>query len=324
MLIVATFVFWLFQHIILARLRELAKNTTSDIDDTLIEIISSIQPGFYILVAFYLAIQTLLIPEIVEKVVNVVVLVWVVSVAVSSGHKILSYSLSRYVGTKDDASTKASIRLMSNLGKWVLYIVGFLFVLQNLGIDVTSIMAGLGIGGIAIALALQSVLSDLFSSFAIYLDKPFEHGDFIVAGAHMGTVEKIGIKSTRLKALQGEEIVISNKELTTARVQNFKKLEARRVLFAFGVVYGTASEVMDRIPVLVQRVIGGIEKVRFDRAHFMRFGESSLDFEVVYYAQTSDYNMYMDMHQKILLGIKRAFEKESIEMAFPTRTIYTL
>ena len=314
--------FFLFHQVLLGRLVEWAKMTVTDIDDTLIEIVRLIRPVFYIFLAIYIAAYSLQYPHILERLMEIILLVWVVYLAVQAGHKLINFALSLYVGEQADEGTKQSMQLLGKIGKWALLLLGGLFVLQNLGVNVTSLIAGLGIGGLAIALALQNVLTDLFSSFAIYLDKPFEPGDFIVTGAHMGTVLKIGIKTTRLKALQGEEIVISNKELTEARVQNFKKLTERRVLFALGVVYGTAQEKLEKIPLLIQRSIGEAKGARFDRAHFMRFGESSLDFEIVYYAQTSEYNVYMDMHQAILLGIVKAFGKEGIEMAFPTRTVH--
>ncbi|RMD61247.1 mechanosensitive ion channel family protein, partial [Candidatus Parcubacteria bacterium] len=169
---------------------------------------------------------------------------------------------------------------------------------------------------------VQNILSDLFSSFTILVDKPFVPGDFIVVGEHMGVVEKIGIKTTRLRALQGEEIVISNRELTATRIQNFKRMKARRVLFRIGVVYETPSELLEQIPDLVRDIIARQKNVAFDRAHFSSFDDSSLTFEIVYYVNSGDYKEYMDVHQRILFAIKREFERRGISMAYPTRTVY--
>jgi len=207
--------------------------------------------------------------------------------------------------------------------KFVLWAVGILLILSNLGINVNSLVAGLGIGGLAISLALQSVLGDLFSSVSIAVDKPFEEGDFIVVGEHKGTVKKIGLKTTRVEALQGEEIVLSNTELTTARVQNFKKMHRRRVLFHIGVTYDTPIEKLKKVEDIIEEACGEHkEKVEFDRVHFQEFGDSNLIFEVVYYMQVSDYNVYMDTQESINFKILEEFEKEGIEMAYPTQTLY--
>jgi len=206
--------------------------------------------------------------------------------------------------------------------KIILWIIGLLLILSNLGINITSLVAGLGIGGIAIALALQNILSDLFSSFAIYFDKPFKVGDFIIIGKDMGTVEQIGIKTTRLRALQGEQIVISNQELTSARIQNFKKLSERRVAFELGVVYGTPDDKMKKIPELIEKIIKETKDTRFDRSHFKSFGDFALIFETVYYITSGEYLDYMNAQQEIGLKIKEKFSTEEIEFAYPTQTLF--
>jgi small-conductance mechanosensitive channel len=200
--------------------------------------------------------------------------------------------------------------------------VAGIFIMSNLGFDVTSLVAGLGIGGIAVALALQSVLSDVFSSFSIYFDKPFQAGDFIIVGQHMGIVKHIGIKSTRIQTLQGEELIISNKELTSARVQNFKKMEKRRITFTFGVTYQTPVKKLKKIPEMVKEIVAKIELADLDRVHFRKYGDFSLNFEVVYYVKIPDYGKYMDTQQEINLALKERFEKEGIEFAYPTQTIF--
>jgi len=206
--------------------------------------------------------------------------------------------------------------------KVIIWAIGGLLVLSNLGVNVTSLIAGLGIGGVAIALALQNILSDLFASFSIYFDKPFEVGDFIVVGANSGTVEKIGIKTTRIRALQGEEVIISNAELTKSRVQNFKKLKERRVVVRPGVLYETKHELLKEIPTLLQKAVDATEKTRFDRANLAEYGDSAIVFELVYYVLSGDYKEYMNLNEKILLAVKEAFDKKGIEFAYPTQTVY--
>jgi small-conductance mechanosensitive channel len=202
-----------------------------------------------------------------------------------------------------------------------VYIFAFLVALTVFNIDLSGIVVGLGVGGIAIALALQNVLTDVFSAFSIYFDRPFKIGDFIVVGDYMGTVKKIGIKSTRLQLLQGEELIISNKELTGTKVRNFRKLEKRRVTFTIGVDCSTPSEKLEKIPAIVEGIISTLESTEFERAHFSEFGDFSHKFLTVYYMKTNDYMKYMDTQQKINLAILDAFEKEGIKLAFPTQTI---
>ena len=204
----------------------------------------------------------------------------------------------------------------------VVFSFAFLIILGVFQIDLSGVVVGLGVGGIAIALALQNILSDALSAFSIYFDRPFEIGDFIVIGDYAGTVNKIGIKSTRIQLLQGEELVISNKELTSTSVRNFKKLQRRRIVFDVKVTCDTSVKKLKKIPRIISDIINKVELAQLDRVHFREFGDFSLDFEAVYYISTGDYNKYMDIQQQINLGILEAFEKEKIEMAYPTQKIY--
>jgi small-conductance mechanosensitive channel len=178
------------------------------------------------------------------------------------------------------------------------------------------------VGGIAIALAGQNVLGDLFASLSILLDRPFVVGEFIVIDSLAGTVEHVGLKTTRIRSLSGEQIVMSNGDLLKSRIHNYKKLTERRIVFGFGVTYDTGYEKLAKIPAMVREVVTGVGKTRFDRAHFKEYGDSSLNFEVVYVVLDPDYNIYMDIQQKINLEIYRRFEEQGIEFAFPTRTLY--
>jgi small-conductance mechanosensitive channel len=188
--------------------------------------------------------------------------------------------------------------------------------------DVTALVAGMGIGGIAVALALQNILGDLFASLSIVLDKPFVIGDFIIVGELMGGVEKIGLKTTRVRSLSGEQLIFSNSDLLNSRIRNYKRMQERRIPFGFGVTYQTTPDQLEAIPALIKSIIECEEGLRFDRAHFKGFGESSYDFEVVYYINTPDYNAYMDAQQTINLALCRGFAERGIEFAYPTRTIH--
>ncbi len=208
------------------------------------------------------------------------------------------------------------------IGRLVIAVIVVLLALQNMGVDVTAMIAGLGIGGIAIALALQNVLGDLFGSLSIILDKPFVVGDFIITGDKMGTVEQIGLKTTRVRALSGEQLIFANSDLLGSRIQNFKRMQERRVVFTIGVTYGTTMDQAKQIADILKEIVEAQQGVRFDRAHFKAFGAFSLDFEVVYWMLDPDYNKYMDMQQAINLEIGRRLQAIKVEFAFPTQTLY--
>lgn len=314
--------FKLFQVIIISRLKKLAEKTKTDIDDTLIEIVRSLKPPFYSFLAFFFALQFLAVSETIEKVVTAVLVIWIVLQAVVAVGILIDYVGKRMFARDDDEGSRAAVGGIKLFAKIVLWSLGLLTVLSNLGVDVTSLIAGLGIGGIAIALAAQNILSDLFSSFSIYFDKPFGVGDFIVVGDKKGTVQKIGIKTTRIKALGGEELVMSNQELTSAQIQNFGKLEERRATFSFGVTYETDRAKLKNIPDMVRGIVEGVDKTRFDRAHFTEFGDSALNFSVVYYVLSENYIDYANAQQEINIKLFDKFAEEGIEMAYPTQTIY--
>ncbi|MFP4226603.1 MAG: mechanosensitive ion channel family protein [Desulfobacterales bacterium] len=239
------------------------------------------------------------------------------------GHYLVYAGLKEYVGRKvEDPLTSSGVTVMTLFGRFVLWSAVLLVIMENIGVNVTTLIAGLGVGGIAIGLATQNILSDLFASLSILLDKPFEVGNFIIVGDQLGTVEKIGLKTTRLRSLSGELLVFGNSDLLSSRIRNYASFWERRVVFSFGVLYDTPSEKLKKIPETVRRIIENVEPTRFDRAHFKEFGDFSLNFEVVYYVLSPDYAVYMDIQEKINLGIFEAFETEGIGFAFPTRTIH--
>ncbi|OGP15218.1 MAG: hypothetical protein A3I75_04280 [Deltaproteobacteria bacterium RIFCSPLOWO2_02_FULL_50_16] len=220
---------------------------------------------------------------------------------------------------------KAKVSAMSNmmmLFKAGIWLVGLFFILDNLGFNITTAVAGLGIGGIAVALAGQAILGDAFSSFSIFLDKPFEVGDLVVIGEYSGVVEHIGIKTTRIRSLSGEQLVFSNSDLTASRIRNYKRMQERRIIFSLGVVYQTPLEKLKKVKELIQKVLEATDRIRVDRVHFKSYGDFSLNFEIVFYVLSPDYLEYMDIQEKVNFGIFEAFQKEGIEFAYPTQTLF--
>ncbi|MAF13737.1 MAG: mechanosensitive ion channel protein MscS [Parcubacteria group bacterium] len=316
----------IIKMIIVGRLRHLAKKTKTDFDDTLIEIFGKVKPPFYFFVSLYFSIKYLTLPEIVNEGVQILFLIIIIWEVVNGLAKLVDYFASKYlaqtVGKGGAGQSKAMVQALNIIVKMILWLLGLTLLLANLGVNVTSIIASLGIGGLAIALALQNILSDIFSSFSIYIDKPFKIGDFIVIGDHSGTVEKIGLKTTRVRTLQGQELVLSNNELTSARVENFKQMEKRRVLFTLGVIYEIKPAQLEKIPSIIQEIVKGVKGADFDRCHFKSYGDSSLNFEIAYYVNSAEYIDYLNINQKVNLAIFNRFTKEKIEFAYPTRTVY--
>lgn len=220
---------------------------------------------------------------------------------------------------RDAVSTLIALRFVGRLVIWSVLVV---VALDNMGVEVTALVAGLGIGGIAVALAAQSILGDLFASFAMHLDRPFVVGDFIVVDGFLGTVEHIGVKTTRLKSLGGERLVFSNSDLLNSRIRNYKLMEERRIVFTLGILYETPADTLERIPGMLREIIESQDGVRFDRAHFQGYGDSSLDFEIVYFVLDPDFTVYMDVQQAINFALFRRFQDEGIGFAYPTRTLY--
>jgi small-conductance mechanosensitive channel len=222
-----------------------------------------------------------------------------------------------------DSARISSLRAISFAVKLLILIVAILLLLDNIpGVKITTLVASLGIGGVAVALAVQNILSDLFASFSIMFDRPFVIGDFIIVDDYMGTIEHIGLKTTRIRSLSGEQLVFSNNDLLKSRIRNYKRMSERRVVFTIGVLYQTPIDKLREIPVWIKNIIVTQGLTRFDRAHFRSFGDYSLIFETVYYVLDPDYNRYMDIQQAINLAICEKFESEGIKFAFPTRTIH--
>jgi small-conductance mechanosensitive channel len=239
-------------------------------------------------------------------------------------HAVLTFAIDRgeaRAAQRDPGST-TMVRTLGLLGKIALWTVMVLLALHNTGVNIAALVAGLGIGGIAVALALQNILADVFSSIAIILDKPYQVGDFIAVGDSMGTVERIGLKTTRIRSLTGEQLVFSNSELLKSRIRNFKRMAERRVEFTIGVPFNTPCSKVELIPTLLREIIGATPDVRLERAHFKEFGDASLTFECVYFVKDFGYALYLGIQERINLEILRRLQEEEIELAHPNRTLY--
>lgn len=321
-------VFWIIREVIVSYAKKLSQKTNSDVDDVFVEVAESIHSFFYTIVALYFSLQLFVLPSWLDTTATTVFLVVVSWQVIRILGRFVQYGAERFIEKDEDgdgeidpnaATASSMVRLLSQIVFWAL---GVIFILSNLGIEVTSLIAGLGIGGIAIAFALQSILGDLFSSFSIYLDKPFRVGDYIVIGDASGTVEKVGIKTTRIRTLQGEELVVPNGELTSSRIQNFKRMQQRRISTEFGVLYETPQELVARIPQIVRDAFDEVGEGRMDRVHFTSFGDSALIFSVVYYVDSSEYVDFLNIQEKFNLALMKRFANEGIEFAYPTQTLY--
>lgn len=312
-----------FKKIGIHQLKNFAEKSSNLLDDWLIDLIESkVLPSAYV-IALCLPIKHLNLSESLAKALHS--LLWIVfSVAIIRVFiAVLSTLLQQYwaKSNSSDAHEKSLHGILFVL-RFLTWSLGTILVLDNLGFQVSSVVAGLGIGGIAVALAAQTILGDLFSYVAILFDRPFIVGDFLIVGDLMGTVENIGIKTTRVRSLSGEQLIFSNNDLTNSRIRNFKRMETRRVVFKLGLTYQTSLEEIKKAPEIVKSIIESTPSTRFDRSHFASFGDFSLNLEAVYYVLSSDYNVYMDIQQDINFKVKEAFEKEGLDFAYPTQTLF--
>ncbi len=321
--IVGLILILIFKKIFLSRLKKWAATTQTNFDDLLVKAIEkSFIPVFYFGI-FYLSIKNLVLSKSFEQGLNVVIVIITTFLVVRTIISIVNYFISTYLKKAEDSEQREKqLKGIRGLVNLIIWSIALVFLLDNLGVKISAVVAGLGIGGIAVALAAQAFLGDLFSYFAIFFDKPFEIGDFIIVGDKLGAVEYIGIKTTRVRALGGEQLVFSNHDLTSSRIHNYKKMERRRVVFKLGVIYQTSSEKLKLIPKIVKNIIDKQKDATFDRGHFATYGDFSLNFEFVYYVTGADYNKYMDIQQEINFTIFKEFEKAEIEFAYPSQTLF--
>jgi len=305
------------------RVRRLADRTDTDLDDLAADLLERLSRPVLLVLGLWAATLALRLPPALEEVFGRVAVLAVLLQAGIWGNTFIAFLVGRFrrTGEGADASAATTVSALAFVGKLLLWSLLLLVALDNLGYDVTALIAGLGIGGVAVALAVQNILGDLFASLSIVLDRPFVIGDFLIIGNEMGTVEHVGLKSTRVRSLSGEQLIFSNRDLLESRIRNYGRMEERRIVFELGVTYRTPPGVMERIPGMVREILEKQEPVRVDRCHFKGFGESALQVEAVYYVEDPSYEVYMDIQEAVNLELMRRFEREGIEFAYPTRTV---
>jgi len=325
--VVAALVFfglWTVRGLVRRRYARLARTAETEALEIPLQVASRTTLPFMLLVAVFVGLMVFGLegrPLAIAQKVLTIAFFWQAGLWVSTA--VVAWLDHRRKATiEEDKAAAGSIGILRFIARLAVWAMALLLTLENLGVDITALVAGLGIGGIAVALALQNVLGDLLASLSIALDQPFVLGDFVVLGEHMGSVEYIGIKSTRLRSLSGEQLVLSNADLLSSRLRNYGRMQERRVVFSLGVTYETPRARLQEIPGLLQRIIEAQEDVRFDRAHFAKYGAFSLDFEIVYYVLSADYTRYMDVQQAINFRIHEAFEELGVEFAYPTQTVW--
>jgi small-conductance mechanosensitive channel len=321
-LVAATLVLRALRGIARRRLLQLAGRTTNVFDDILSDLLAGVRGWLMLLVGVWAGAQVLSLPPAIARGIDTGVTLLVILQAGLWGNRALQVTMRHYREREGmDGGRKTTLSALTFLGRLALFSLLLLLALENLGIDITALLAGIGIGAVAIGLALQNILGDLFASLSIVLDKPFEIGDFVIVDDLMGTVENVGLRTTRVRALSGEQLVFSNNDLIQSRVRNYGRLRERRVVFHVGVTYDTPSDKLREIPEIVREIVEARERVRFDRSHFQGFGDFSLNFETVYWVLDPDYALYMDVQQEINLALVDAFAERDIEFAYPTQTI---
>lgn len=304
-------------------LRHVVERTKTPVDDLILDLVHHIRWPFFLVLGLTLGSLVLDLPApaktILHRLISIVLFiqggVWVTH--------LMTYGIDAYMrrARPEDKSKLTVVALFNFFGRMVVWTMVVVLCLDNLGVNVTTLVAGVSVGGIAVGLALQSVLKDLLASLAIILDKPFEVGDFVTIGEFQGTVEEIGLKTTRLRSISGEQLIFGNDDLLGSRVRNYKRMRERRVVFSFGVVPDTTVATLREISVLVRGIVTGIEGVRFHRVHFKAFRDWALEFEVVYYVTTPDYDLMMDLQERINLALHEVFEQVGIQFATPTQTV---
>lgn len=316
-------VIYIIRIIFIKRLENWAASTTNTFDDFIIMHIKKTLTPVLIAGSFILSVKNLVISPVMTKIIYFAGITILVGMCLKFFMSVIDYMIDSYLKKSNaNEARKRSLKWVVITAKILLTGVALIILLDNMGVKISALVAGLGIGGVAVAFASQAILGDLFSFFVILFDRPFEIGDFIVVDDLMGTVEYVGIKTTRVRSIGGEELVFSNTTLTNARVRNYKRMAHRRVVFKLGVTYQTSLNNVKEIPEIIKEIISSESNVSFDRAHFFSYGDFALIYEVVYNVLNSDYNKYMDIQQNINFKIKEEFDKRKIDFAYPTQTLF--
>ena len=313
--------FRFFRLVVIDRIKVFSEKTENDFDDFVIEAIEGISKFFYWFVAFYFASKFIFISEKFHLYLGKIFLLSITYELIVILNKFIDYWVHKFSERKDKSS-KAAFLALGRGAKWISWLLAFLFILSSFGVNITALITGLGIGGVAIAFALQGVLKDLFSYFTILLDKPVRIGDYIDVNGKKGTVKDIGLKTTRLEAVDGQEIVVANDILTSSVVDNYGKAKKRRVQVQYGIGYDTDVKTIKKLKKEIIKIIDKKDEVELSRCHLRNLSDSSMDFDIVYYISNREYNLYMDINEDINLKILELFEKNGVEIPYPTRTVY--
>lgn len=311
------------KKLLIRQFQDVARRTFNAWDDLVVELIEKTGRFFMLAVSVYGGSLILSFHQTTTAVLQkIVILSLLLQLAIWGSH-ILAFWSTRYKEQqiRINSSALKTLLRMGFILRVLLWTFLVLLALDNLGIDITTLVAGLGITGIAVALAVQNILKDLLSALSIVLDKPFEVGDFIIVDSYMGSIERIGLKATRIRSISGELLVFSNSDLLQSRIRNYKHMYERRVVFSLSIIYDTPLEKVAALPAMLKDIVASKDQVRFDRAHFKAYGDSALEYEIVYWMQDPDYALYMDTQQAINLEIFHQFEREGIRFAYPTKTI---
>lgn len=315
----------LLLRLVRTRVEGWARATDAALDDGLAAALRATRWWFVLASGVLVGALTLTLPAGVARVAGRLLVVAVLLQAGLWLHAGIGGWLQGYMERHRDparAGEATTTTVLAFVARLLLWSVVVLMLFANAGVDVTALVASLGIGGVAVALAAQNILGDMFASLAIALDQPVAIGDFIVMGDTMGTVERVGLKTTHLRSLSGELVVLANTDLIASRIRNYKRMYERRVVFGFGVAYETGPQQLAAIPETLCAVISREESVRFERAHLSALGASAIEFEAVYFVLDPDFNRYMDIQQRVILGTMAALREAGVGFAYPTRTVH--
>jgi len=313
---------YLVKHVVVRRLAVIAARTTTRLDDIAVAALESTKLVVMLVIGLYAGSLMLALPDGVRVIVTrTAITAGLVQGAIWGNSALRSWLMQYYENRATDPARATSASAVGFIARMVLWIVILLMILDNLGVNITTLVASLGVGGIAVALAVQNILGDLFASLSIVLDKPFVIGDFLIVDKYLGTVEYVGLKTTRLRSLGGEQLVFSNADLLRSRLQNMTRLQSRRAAFTAGVTYDTPADKLRAIPAMLAEIVKAQPQVRLDRAHFTGVGASAMNFEVVYFYDSPDFNAFMDVQQEIYLQMVERFAAAGIEFAYPTQTL---
>ena len=317
---------WLIERYVLRAFARFAGDTQTSVDDLVAHVLGETKFGLVLFVALFIASLAL---ELDPAVALVIRRAAVIAIVVQGGiwaSAAIAFWVTRFTSLMagEDAEAVTMVSALSFVGRLAVWSVSLLLILDNLGVEVAALLAGLGIGGIAVALAAQNVLGDLLASLSIILDKPFVIGDFLVVGEYQGSVERIGLKTTRLRSLGGEQLVVGNSDLINARIRNLGRMADRRGSLKLGVTYDTPRELLAQIPGWIEEIVGAREDVRFDRCHLTGFADSAIEFDTVFYMTVPEYDRFLDAKQTILLAIHERFDRHGVAFAYPTRVVYTI